>query len=301
MESRGPSSLVVHNTFFYVLLAVAPDTRSVAVFHDFRSRLKPFKARTRRTQSKSRFYSMYRSAAAVPGDALPKQSYIQNDHAVTRLMTVGEDTTEWHTVPQCHQLSPARVTPIFGARAPCNFHLFVCRGGGCHLPRFHITPPTPTTTRHKLLHSSAGAYGAHGLAGKSDKTRADWKTATHYHLCHALALATLPAFQKTPARTAAGLFFSTGITLFSGSIYYACGCCRFFSFFWGGWFFLFVVHTHGERGWCRRKAQPKQACAAEKGYPSLSPSFRSLFSHCCPSSCGCSSSHAVLCLWRWWR
>lgn len=68
----------------------------------------------------------------------------------------------------------------------------------------------------------SGAYGAHGLSGKSDKVRTDWKTATQYHLCHALAIATLPAYQKTPARAAAGLFFSTGITLFSGSIYYAC-------------------------------------------------------------------------------
>eukprot|EP00752_Nemacystus_decipiens_P003948 g3615.t1 len=66
-----------------------------------------------------------------------------------------------------------------------------------------------------------GAYGAHGMAGKSDKAKADWKTATHYHLCHALAIATLPAYQKTPARAAAGLLFSTGITLFSGSVYYA--------------------------------------------------------------------------------
>ncbi|CAM9762364.1 unnamed protein product [Pylaiella littoralis] len=66
-----------------------------------------------------------------------------------------------------------------------------------------------------------GAYGAHGLSGKSDKVRTDWKTATQYHLCHALAIATLPAYQKTPARAAAGLFFSTGITLFSGSIYYS--------------------------------------------------------------------------------
>lgn len=69
-----------------------------------------------------------------------------------------------------------------------------------------------------------GAYGAHGLSGKSDKARADWKTATQYHLCHALAIATLPAYQKTPARAAAGLLFSTGITLFSGSVYYACEC-----------------------------------------------------------------------------
>lgn len=62
------------------------------------------------------------------------------------------------------------------------------------------------------------------MSGKSDKAKADWKTATQYHLCHALAIATLPAYQRTPARAAAGLLFSTGITLFSGSVYYACEC-----------------------------------------------------------------------------
>ncbi|CAM9726977.1 unnamed protein product, partial [Ectocarpus sp. 12 AP-2014] len=71
-----------------------------------------------------------------------------------------------------------------------------------------------------LISCFSGAYGAHGLSGKSDKIKTDWKTATQYQMFHALALATLPIYQKTPARTAAGLFFTTGITLFSGSIYY---------------------------------------------------------------------------------
>ncbi|CAM9903113.1 unnamed protein product [Scytosiphon promiscuus] len=66
-----------------------------------------------------------------------------------------------------------------------------------------------------------GAYGAHGLAGKSDKVKADWKTATQYQMFHALAMATLPIYQKTPARGAAGVLFTAGISLFSGSIYYA--------------------------------------------------------------------------------
>eukprot|EP00903_Cladosiphon_okamuranus_P009451 g9010.t1 len=59
------------------------------------------------------------------------------------------------------------------------------------------------------------------MAGKSDKAKDEWKTANSYHLCHALAIATLPAYHKTPARAAAGLLFSTGITLFSGSVYYS--------------------------------------------------------------------------------
>lgn len=70
--------------------------------------------------------------------------------------------------------------------------------------------------------SFAGAYGAHGLAGKSDKAKADWKTANQYHMVHALAMATLPMYQRTPARGAAGVLFTAGISLFSGSIYYAC-------------------------------------------------------------------------------
>ncbi|CAM9093185.1 unnamed protein product [Hapterophycus canaliculatus] len=66
-----------------------------------------------------------------------------------------------------------------------------------------------------------GAIGAHGLSGKSDKIREDWKKATQYQMVHALAMATLPMYQKTPARAAAGILFSAGITFFSGSIYYS--------------------------------------------------------------------------------
>lgn len=64
-----------------------------------------------------------------------------------------------------------------------------------------------------------GAYGAHGLSKKTDKAKSQWNTAAHYQLLHALALATLPAFQKSRARAGTGALFTAGITLFSGSIY----------------------------------------------------------------------------------
>ncbi len=73
-----------------------------------------------------------------------------------------------------------------------------------------------------------GAFGAHGL-----KTRlgslADgpqrlewWQTAAHYHLTHALALAVAAYLAQQgasgPARVA-GIAFTLGIALFSGSLY----------------------------------------------------------------------------------
>lgn len=91
------------------------------------------------------------------------------------------------------------------------------------LPFLPLTPPYPTLPPFYARDNNApqrkGAYGAHGLSKKSDKIKADWKTATQYQLFHAVALATLPTFQKTAARTASGFLFSAGITLFSGSVY----------------------------------------------------------------------------------
>lgn len=70
-----------------------------------------------------------------------------------------------------------------------------------------------------------GAFGAHGLQPVLEaNARADtFRTASHYHLVHALALlgaawvrARWPA--SRPARWAGGLFIA-GILLFSGSLY----------------------------------------------------------------------------------
>ncbi|KAG5176234.1 hypothetical protein JKP88DRAFT_203142 [Tribonema minus] len=64
-----------------------------------------------------------------------------------------------------------------------------------------------------------GAIGAHRLKNKTEKEKNDWNTATRYQLIHSLALAVLPAYQRSNARTAAGVLFTSGIILFSGSIY----------------------------------------------------------------------------------
>jgi uncharacterized membrane protein YgdD (TMEM256/DUF423 family) len=64
-----------------------------------------------------------------------------------------------------------------------------------------------------------GAIGSHALSAKTEKQRADWKTASQYQLLHAAVLAALPAFRGTPARAITGSLLTGGITLFSGSIY----------------------------------------------------------------------------------
>jgi uncharacterized membrane protein YgdD (TMEM256/DUF423 family) len=67
------------------------------------------------------------------------------------------------------------------------------------------------------------AFGAHALKSKLNAHQvASWQTATTYQLIHSVALlvtATQPASQ---AVTVASYAFTTGITLFSGSIYGLC-------------------------------------------------------------------------------
>ena len=71
-----------------------------------------------------------------------------------------------------------------------------------------------------------GAFGAHGLARRFDGL-ADgaqrlewWKTAAHYHLTHALALALgAGLLGETRAGRVACLAFLGGVVLFSGSLY----------------------------------------------------------------------------------
>lgn len=181
-------------------------------------------------------------------------------HAVKQSTQSGRRTTNQPCKPlaggkgatERHTAAPSAVQPL---RFPGPERHAILRAAVADVI-FHASPDEITCNRHKLHatahpaafcplppHSSAGAYGAHGLSGKSEKTRADWKTANQYHLCHSLALATLPVFQKTPARTASGLLFSAGITLFSGSIYYAGGYCRRHA--------LFFLVIGGERGGVR--------------------------------------------------
>jgi uncharacterized membrane protein YgdD (TMEM256/DUF423 family) len=68
----------------------------------------------------------------------------------------------------------------------------------------------------------AGAFGAHGLkAVLSPEMLAIWETAARYQLIHALALVGVAALavRETPGLRLAGIAFSFGIVVFSGSLY----------------------------------------------------------------------------------
>jgi uncharacterized membrane protein YgdD (TMEM256/DUF423 family) len=70
-----------------------------------------------------------------------------------------------------------------------------------------------------FLGVALGAFGAHGLRDVLEKnaTTDIWKTASNYHLIHAVVLlfvATLRPFPKT-----AWLLFFAGVIIFSGSLY----------------------------------------------------------------------------------
>lgn len=71
----------------------------------------------------------------------------------------------------------------------------------------------------------AGAYGAHGLAGKERVLVEAFRTGVLYHLVHSLALigAAWAADRATGWRVAAahvaGIAFLAGIVLFSGTLY----------------------------------------------------------------------------------
>jgi uncharacterized membrane protein YgdD (TMEM256/DUF423 family) len=68
-----------------------------------------------------------------------------------------------------------------------------------------------------------GAFGAHGLRGRlSPEMLAVFETGVRYHMYHALALvATAVLAGRLDGRlvTAAGWLFTSGIVLFSGSLY----------------------------------------------------------------------------------
>lgn len=68
-----------------------------------------------------------------------------------------------------------------------------------------------------------GAFGAHGLRGRlSPEMLAVFETGARYHLYHALALLAVAALMgRIDGRliTAAGWLFTSGIVLFSGSLY----------------------------------------------------------------------------------
>lgn len=73
-----------------------------------------------------------------------------------------------------------------------------------------------------FLGVALGAFGAHALKellithGRVD----DWKTATLYHLVHAVVIV---ALSRSPRVSAAAVWlFTTGIIIFSGSLYILC-------------------------------------------------------------------------------
>ena len=65
----------------------------------------------------------------------------------------------------------------------------------------------------------AGAFGAHGMAGRSEEYRAIWKTAVQYHQVHALALLARASSPSLAARTAASACLVAGVGVFCGSNY----------------------------------------------------------------------------------
>lgn len=80
-----------------------------------------------------------------------------------------------------------------------------------------------------FLAVALGAFGAHGLRSylanlpDGEQRRAWWETAAHYHLTHALAIGLCALLvSRTASHTVgsvAGLCFTFGVVLFSGSLY----------------------------------------------------------------------------------
>jgi uncharacterized membrane protein YgdD (TMEM256/DUF423 family) len=67
-----------------------------------------------------------------------------------------------------------------------------------------------------------GAYGAHGLRGKQEVYKNTFETGSRYQLLHSAILVATPAIcggSTTRAAQVAGILFSTGMGLFSGSCY----------------------------------------------------------------------------------
>ncbi|KAF2103539.1 DUF423-domain-containing protein [Rhizodiscina lignyota] len=66
-----------------------------------------------------------------------------------------------------------------------------------------------------------GAFGAHGLKRRiADPARlSNWNTAAQYQLMHSTALLITSLAPQCRASSIAGVFFTTGMTMFSGSLY----------------------------------------------------------------------------------
>ena len=70
-----------------------------------------------------------------------------------------------------------------------------------------------------------GAFGAHALKNHLTPERLDvWKTATHYHLLHAVAVAFLGATiaNSLPGAETSLKLLTAGLVVFSGTLYLLC-------------------------------------------------------------------------------
>lgn len=67
-----------------------------------------------------------------------------------------------------------------------------------------------------------GAFGAHGLQDllMEHGRMGTWETAVFYHIAHAIVLLVLAV--KQPWKSATWLFMTSGILIFSGSLYILC-------------------------------------------------------------------------------
>jgi len=73
-----------------------------------------------------------------------------------------------------------------------------------------------------FLAVAAGAFAAHGLEGRIDARSLEiFSTGAHYHAIHALAIVATSFLARASGRAAlSAWFFSAGILLFSGSLYF---------------------------------------------------------------------------------
>ena len=110
-----------------------------------------------------------------------------------------------------------------------------------------------------FLAVALGAFGAHALRERLTAEELGWwKTATDYHLAHALALVLLGALPCRPrAIGIAGSCFFLGVLLFSGSLYaMALGAPRWLgavtplggAAFLAAWFTLAVTSASRAKG-----------------------------------------------------
>jgi uncharacterized membrane protein YgdD (TMEM256/DUF423 family) len=74
-----------------------------------------------------------------------------------------------------------------------------------------------------VLAVAAGAFAAHGLEARvAPRSLEIFQTGAHYHLAHAIALVAVSLVRGPggPSANLAGWFFTVGIVLFSGSLYF---------------------------------------------------------------------------------